>query len=207
MAMTKKQREESAFAATIDEERNRIEARDKRQKEFWDGFKALDIAMRENIMTPIARIQGVVQGMIDEFDAGRASPISGCWKVYEYVGSFDMSYGYVGSVWTGEDEQTGEPIYALCGMSDSLDEVSLTEQIRKSLRAYLTAGAALAKRVGSPVYDDWIRLLMDITFGYRCSYYVFSRDYPFAPFYEKLENLHQRLWADCEAYRHLKELK
>jgi len=198
--MTKE--EEDLLARSINEEAERVKARDKRHAEFWDGLRDLDTGIQLGRLTPQERIRQVMDEGVAAFDAGIVPPMHPCWKSIRYIGSFDMTYNYTGSIERDPDQETGRTYYAICGNWDSLDEVSLTELLRKELTHFLTAAGSLAKRTGSSTYEGWIQLIMDINFEHRSSFWVFSKDYSFEAFYEKIEALTHRLWADNAIAQH-----
>jgi len=200
--MTKEQMKNDALARGINEEAERVKARDKRHAEFWEGLKEIDIAVRHNQMTPQDHVRWILGEDIRAFDKGVVPKECGGWNVLDYIGSFDMTYAYPGVMPDGRDEKTGHTYYTIYGNWDSLDEVSLTEILRKELTRYLTAAGSLAKRTGSSTYEGWVQLMMDINFTFRNSFHIFSKDYPFEAFREKIEALNRHLWADSAIAQH-----
>jgi len=200
--MTNRQKKENELAKDIDAERNRVEMRDKRRGQFQEGLVRCDSIFDGGKARPAERIRTLMDAQVAAFDAGNVPLDIFGWHIVEYVGSFDMRYDYLGTTWAGDDEATGEPFFKADIRMDSLDEVAITAQVRKSLHDYLVAGAALAKRIGSAAYEGWIAMLLDVTQNHRSSFHVFSEEYPFQTFYDTWRETIKRTWADNEVSLH-----
>ena len=126
---------------------------------------------------PIAWTLDFIDGLVHDLDSGKVTPYdSKCW----YLMYFVMTYKF-------------DNVLSLEATNCSLFE--------RAMQEFLTAAAALAKRINSLTYDTFADLLADLKFrGGTCGQKFSAEDYP--PFDEARRSALKRLWADNEVYRY-----
>lgn len=174
-----------------------------RHKEFVDGLKK---SMRFGPDDPKEIIKlstKFLQDRTRELDEGNITTFEfATWNTIKYILSFDMDYVYAGFD-RGKYLDGDKPELCFYGMSDILSESANQERLRKLLKAYLTAGAALSKKASSSAYEEWVKLLMELEFTGRHGICQFSRKADANKFFERMSLALKRTWADNEVYQHI----
>ena len=178
-------------------------AQQARHKEFVTGLRKSMSFGQDDPKAIIQRAMKFLQDCTTELDEGKVSTLEfATWDIIKYILSFDMEYTYAGF---DKEEYLGgaKPELCIFGASDILSESADQERLRKLLKAYLTAGAALSRKASSSAYEEWIKLLMELEFTGRHGICQFSRKTDANKFFNRMRSALKRTWADNEVYQHI----
>ena len=186
-----------------DEDAEHDKAQQARHKEFVAGLRKSMSFGQDDPKEIIQRAMKFLQDCTTELDDGKVSTLEfTTWDTIKYILSFDMEYTYAGF---DKDQCLGgdKPKLCIFGASDMLSESADQERLRKLLKAYLTAGAALSRKTSSSAYEEWIKLLMELEFTGRHGICQFSRKDDANKFFNRMRAALKRTWADNEVYQHI----
>lgn len=204
--MTQEEEETTARALKIDEEAERLRAENEHEAAYNQGLKASLGFFADDSHHQIDVLRRFFDDRIAEFDHGKVSKFDFILlDTIGYILSFDMTYAYTGVCTIDIDKETGRDILDVCGLSDEIDAVTDQKELKKQFEEYLLAGAALAKRIDSSTYPDWIELLTSLKFTEQPGSMAFKTIDDFNEFSQKLQAIVLQIWADNEVY--LRNLK